>query len=189
MATYYTWVFQTHILVWHIGDNFGLNCALLEESMKLCPRGYLGVLIADIAGPTTSLQRFPFKNGKFKMAAIKYVFVHYLNLNEYICRFVWSRCIFLCFWNPMDILWNTSNKWQSNAPSQKVKLYNGRHTTCVWYIYIVKSKCSDCNVLIFKSTPVFWVLGNTMNNLKYVATPYSQCFLCTVDTGWGFQTM
>ena len=44
--------------------------------MKLCPRGVLGMLISKIAGTTTSLQRFPPKIKKFKMAATKHVFAH-----------------------------------------------------------------------------------------------------------------
>ena len=48
--------------------------------MKIWPRGFLGMLISKIAGTMTSLQRFPLKIEKFKMAAAKHVFVHKIAL-------------------------------------------------------------------------------------------------------------
>ena len=52
-------------IVGQIGDNLRMTCAFPEESKKLCPREYLGMLCSKIAGTTTSLQWFPLKNGKF----------------------------------------------------------------------------------------------------------------------------
>ena len=58
------------------GADMWIRCALPEESMKLCPRGYLSMLISKIAGTTTSFQRFPLKNEKFKMAAANQIFAN-----------------------------------------------------------------------------------------------------------------
>ena len=56
--------------------------------MKLSPIGILGMLISKIAGTKMSRQRFMPKIQKFKMAAKKYVFGHYLTLNDSVIIFL-----------------------------------------------------------------------------------------------------
>ena len=46
-------------------------CALPEESMKLRPWGFSGMLVSKMAGTTTAIHGFPVKNAKNKMAAEK----------------------------------------------------------------------------------------------------------------------
>ena len=69
--------------------------------MKLCPRGVLGMLISKIAGTTTSLQRFPPKIKKFKMAATKHVFAHKMDLSAPITMILMSIPMFLRSRNPI----------------------------------------------------------------------------------------
>ena len=69
--------------------------------MKLCPRGVLGMLISKIAGTTTSLQRFPPKIKKLKMAATKHVVVHKMALSAPITMILMSIPMFLRSRNPI----------------------------------------------------------------------------------------
>ena len=63
--------------------------------MKIWPKGFLGMLISKIAGTTTSLQPFPPKIEKFKMAAIKHDFVHKTALSAPISMILMSIPMFL----------------------------------------------------------------------------------------------
>jgi hypothetical protein len=84
-----------------LGDNLRPTRALCEESIKLCPRGFLGVLISKIAGTKMSRQRFPPKMLKFKMAAQKYVFGHYLTLNDSVIIFLVATPM---FYGPKNVM-------------------------------------------------------------------------------------
>ncbi len=59
------------VLVERICDTKSLRCALPEESMKLCPWGFLSMLIPKITGTTMANHWLPSKNQLFKMAATK----------------------------------------------------------------------------------------------------------------------
>ena len=88
-------------IVGRICNNFRLSCALPERSMKLSPMGFLRMLISKIAGTTTSLQRFPPKMKKFKMAATKHVFAHKMALSSPITMIFMSIPMFLGSRNPI----------------------------------------------------------------------------------------
>jgi len=77
------------------GADMWPRCAHLDRSMKICPRGYLRVLISKIARTRTSLQWFMPKNYKFKMPTRNHFMVHKSAVYAPITTILMSVSMFL----------------------------------------------------------------------------------------------
>ena len=122
LFTTYLYCATSHI-VGRICNKKCLVCAHSHKSMKICSIGLWTMLNSKLPGTTKSFHFFPPKSWKFKMAAMKYIFVSRIANNVSISMILVSKHMFLRLRKPISSLLKTLD----NISTQKKKITCTKH--------------------------------------------------------------